>query len=167
MGIGGELGIEGVILQSGGAGDRDLGDVDEEFVLQSLATDEDREAVAAAVGKGEKGLDFAVFDFHRERDAVANLDVAGGITDLLDGKIVHRDALTGVKRVARAEKSKLQLTGGIDADAAGPDRRRISAGVDFGRDAFDASDSDEGVVADDGEIFGSHRVQNLILIFPL
>lgn len=101
-------------------------------------------------------MDFAVFNLHWQGDAVAKLNIAGGIANLLDGEIVHCDTLTGVKRAIRAEKSKLELASFVDLDVAGPDRRRVGASVDFGWDFVNASDGDKGVIADNGEVFGSH-----------
>lgn len=141
------------VIHSRGTFNANTRDVDEEFVLEGFATDEDGKFIAATVAESEIRADTLAVDYDGESDAVADRDVAGGVADLLDSKIVDGDFFTSVKRAARAEEAKNELLRGVNMNAGSPDGRRVGTGVDLRGDVFNASDSDKSVVADDFERF--------------
>lgn len=151
MGVARELIGKIGVIHSGGTFNANTRDVDEEFVLEGFATDEDGKFIAATVAEGEIRADTLAADYGGESDAVADRDVAGGVADLLDLKIVDGDFFASVKRAARAEEAKNELLRGVNMDTGGPDGRRVGTGVDLRGDVFNAGDSDKGVVADDFE----------------
>lgn len=79
-------------------------DVDDELPLQGAAADENREAIAAAVGQRKEDPNVAVIDFDRQMHPIAQLLLAHGAANDHDLVIFAFDDFTVVKRAGRAEK---------------------------------------------------------------
>lgn len=153
MRISGEFGVQLLGFQGSWAGDSNLRNIDKELILNSLATDEDGKTIFAAIREGETRTNNLAVDFHRESDAVADRDVAGGIANLLDAKIIDSNYFPGIERVLGSQEGEFELTSGVDSEIAGPEAGGISPSIDFGGDFGNPRDGDEGVITDDGEIF--------------
>lgn len=109
-----ELGGEVGVVHRSGALDGALIDIDEEFVVERFAPEENWEVVATAVGESEVNTHALPFDDGREGDAVTDVDVAGRVANALDFVFVGGDFGACVEGALGGEEAKLKLAIRVD-----------------------------------------------------
>lgn len=155
--VGGEFLVQETINRAGRVGDAEFGNIDEKLALEGATTDQDGEIVAATVSEGEADADFFAFDGGGESDEIANVFVAGGITDVTGLEVVDRDALAGIEGAFGGKKREFKTVIRGEADVAGPDGRNSGARVDFGRDSRNSGDLDADAVTNNRQSRGVDR----------
>lgn len=119
--VGFELGGKVGIIHLGGAFNSGLIDINEEFVIERFAAEEDWEIVTATIGKGEFDADLFTLDDGGQGHAITDMDIASRITNALDLIIISGETFAGIKRASRTKKAKLKLVLIVNLDVAGPD----------------------------------------------